>query len=54
MNNSNPNIPPQIRILIGSKENLDPRLMSFLPPELQEALKKEIGQDTNQNKPEKS
>lgn len=34
---------PKVRIIVGGIDNLDPRMLEFLPPELRERLSKEIG-----------
>lgn len=52
MSNSNPNLPPHVKIIIGSKENLDPRMLEFLPPELREAIQKDLGGDFEEEETE--
>ena len=34
---------PKVRIIVGGLDSIDPQLLEFLPPELRERLKKEIG-----------
>lgn len=42
MNNENPNN-PRVKFVFGGIDELDPRMLEFLPPEIREAIQKDIG-----------
>lgn len=42
---------PTIRIVVANGENLDPKMLDFLPPELREMVKKDIAGNGGPNKP---
>ena len=43
MSNENNNNNPEVKVIRVGLDELDPRMLEFLPPELREAIKKEIG-----------
>ena len=42
MSNENPNN-PRVKFVFGGIDELDPRMLEFLPPEIREAIQKDIG-----------